>query len=117
MTRPPRWRWIGVLLAVALPIWGATLGAGVEAGHPTLVTFVACAVLAITFGHVGLAVAEWQVVPIFWLRDLGVAILMGGTAWAVGRWAGGGPVDPALIGALGAYFLMVWPSEVRRRWS
>lgn len=109
-------RWYGVLLAIVLPALGALAGVHLAPGG-TLSTFLAGFLLAVTLGHIGMAVADWQVIPVFWIRDILIGVAMAGAAWAVQRFAGGGPIDPALMALIGTYILLVWPSEARRRWS
>jgi hypothetical protein len=82
-----------------------------------LSSYVASFLAAVTLGHMGMAVADWQVIPIFWIRDIVIGTGMAAVSWAVGRYAGGGRVDPALIALVGTYVLLIWPSEARRRWS
>jgi len=109
-------RWYGVVLAIGLPAVGAAMGARlVPGGH--FVSFLAGFLLALTMGHIGMAVADWQVIPILWIRDMLIAAAMAAAGWGVAHFAGGGAVDPALLALAGTYVLLVWPSEARRRWS
>lgn len=109
-------RWYGVLLAIVLPVMGAVAGTRLVPGG-ALPTFLSAFLLAVTLGHIGMAVADWQVIPIFWIRDILIGVAMAGVAWAVARLGGGGAVDPALMALVGTYVLLIWPSEARRRWS
>lgn len=109
-------RWYGVVLAIILPALGALMAMRLAPGDG-LSTFFVGFLMAVTLGHIGMAVADWQVIPIFWIRDVLIGAAMAVVSWAVGRYAGGGRVDPALMALVGTYLLLIWPSEARRRWS
>ena len=117
MRRRPAWNWTGWLLAALLPLAAALATERFFSVPFALASYVGVTAAAVFAAEIGMAVAEWQLVPVLWLRDLVLAVPMGAAAWAVGRWGGGDPVDPALIAVLGAYVLILWPSEARRRWS
>jgi len=117
MRRRPAWTWTGWLLAAILPLAGAWSAERFFSIPFHVASYVAVSAAAIFAAEIGMAVAEWQLVPVLWIRDLVLAVPMGAAAWAVGRFGGGDPVDPALIAVLGSYLLILWPSEARRRWS
>ena len=106
-------RAVGWIATLALP-GAAILWLAPRLPHlPTPARFVALFLLPLTAGYLGVVVREPVLAAGWWVRDALLAVVMALLAWAFARFlvqAGGGRVDPALVAALGAYVLVLWPA-------
>lgn len=105
-------RGIGWIVSLVLP--GATVlwAAPRLPVMPLPARFVVLFLLPVTAGYLGVLFREPVLAPGWWARDALLGTVMALLAWAFEGFllrAGGGPVDPALLAAGGAYLLVLWP--------